>query len=105
MIWEWILEPFLDTEYTADIHQRSTLYLESYGLDPEYVHSIRNEVHEQMMSYNFDTMLWEWCSLGATDVLKAMQAKYNKEAFRKFYAKVMQLALLAPSTSENRGKE
>jgi len=94
MIWDWILEPFLDTEYTIETDQRLTRLLEKFGLTIDQVNSLRAEVETQMFKYNFDTMLWEWCGLGASDVLRAMRTKYNKEEFRDFYKRVMAIALL-----------
>lgn len=94
MIWEWILEPFLDTEFTAETDQRLTSHLENYGLTIDHVKSLRAEVETQMLKYNFDTMLWEWGGLGACDVLRAMRTKYNKKEFAEFYKRVMAIALL-----------
>jgi hypothetical protein len=82
-IWGWILEPSLDTEYTDETHQQFSLLLEDYGLTAEQVKTLRMEVKTQMFKYNFDTMLWEWCLLGANDVLKAMRTKYNKNEYQK----------------------
>ena len=56
----WILEPFLHTEFTDEINQRFSCYLENYGLTTEQVKILRAEVEIQMLKYNFDTMLWEW---------------------------------------------
>lgn len=93
-IWGWILEPFLDTEYTGDTHQRLNRQLATYGLSEEQVYTIRMEVKIQMLKYNFDTALWEWVSLGLKDVLCAMRAKYDATAFAAFYQKAMDIALL-----------
>ncbi|GGH61282.1 hypothetical protein HNQ91_001032 [Filimonas zeae] len=93
MIWEWILEPFLDTEYTEETDRRSMEVLSRYGFTPELVSALRAEVETQMLKYNFDTMLWEWCVLGASDVLRAMRTKYNKAEFSEFYKRVMSIAL------------
>jgi hypothetical protein len=92
-IWSWILEPFLDTEFTAETDQRLTTLLEDYGLTADKVKSLRAEVETQMLKYNFDTMLWEWCGLGVSDVLRAMRTKYNKEQYREFYKRAMEIAL------------
>ena len=100
IIWGWILEPFLDTEYTTETDQRLMQILESYGLTTEYVNSLRKEVEKQMLKYNFGTMLWEWVSFDASDVLRAMRTKYNKEAFRNFYKRVMAIALLTKTNAE-----
>ena len=94
MIWGWILEPFLDTEFTAETDQRLTNLLGSYGLTTDQVKSLRKEVESQMLKYNFDTMLWEWGGFDALDVLKAMRTKYNKTEFKDFYGRVMEIALL-----------
>lgn len=94
MVWEWILEPFLDTEFTAETDQKLTDILEKSGLTADRVKALRAEVEEQMLKYNFDTMLWEWCGFDASDVLRAMRTKYKKEAFKDFYQQVMDIALL-----------
>ena len=99
-IWGWILEPFLDTEFTKETDERLTRLLNEYGLTKETVDSIRKEVKTQMLKYNFDTMLWEWGGLGAEDVLKAMQTKYDKEDFKEFYDRVMKIALSTKQTKE-----
>ena len=93
-IWDWILEPFLDTEYSKENDQRIAVLLENYGLAREEVTSLREEVETQMLKYNFDTMLWEWVSLDASDVLRAMRTKYGVAEFRDFYRRVMNVALL-----------
>ena len=99
-IWGWILEPFLDTEFTQETDERLTRLLSEYGLTKEIVSSIRKEVKTQMLKYNFDTMLWEWGGLGAEDVLKAMLTKYDEDNFKEFYNKVMKLALSTKQTKE-----
>jgi hypothetical protein len=99
-IWGWILEPFLDIEFTKETDERLTRLLNEYGLTKETVDSIRKEVKTQMLKYNFDTMLWEWGGLGAEDVLKAMRTKYDEEDFKEFYNKVMKIALLTKQKKE-----
>lgn len=100
MIWGWILEPFLDTEFTTETDQRLTKLLENYGLTADQVKSLRAEVETQMLKYNFDTMLWEWGGFDALDVLKAMRTEYKKEEFDNFYRRVMEIALLTKKTNE-----
>ena len=39
IIWGWILEPFLDTEFTPETDERSTKILEDYGLTIEQIKS------------------------------------------------------------------
>lgn len=100
MIWTWILEPFLDTEYTTETDQRLTKLLENYGLTTEQVKALRIEVENQMIKYNFDTMLWEWGGFDASDVLRAMRTKYKKEEYEDFYWRVMEIALLTKRIDE-----
>lgn len=92
-IWSWILEPFLDTEYTPEADEKAMEFLGNYGLTAEQVKSLRTEVQTQMMKYNFDTMLWEWGSFDISDVLKAMRPAYSRELYRDFYSRVMEIAL------------
>jgi hypothetical protein len=99
-IWSWILEPFLDTEFTPETDERVAVNLENYGLSADQVKSLRAEVETQMLKYNFDTMLWEWDGFDAVDVLKAMRTKYSKDEFKDFYGRVMDIALLTKRTEE-----
>lgn len=94
-IWSWILEPFLDTEFTEEDSKRINVLLLQHGLPEEIVTSLRKRVSDQMMTYNFDTGLWEWVNLNAWDVLKAMKTKYNPEEYHAFYELVMKIALIA----------
>jgi len=100
MIWGWILEPFLDTEFKPETDQRLTKLLENYGLTSDQVKSLRSEVETQMLKYNLDTILWEWSGFDASDVLRAMRTKYKKDEFEEFYKRVMKIALLTQSTKE-----
>ena len=89
--WQWLLEPYLDTEYTKETDKRLNELLNKNGISNEEIKSIRNEVKDQMMKYNFDTMLWEWGGLGLEDVLAAMRAKYNKVKFEDFFKRAMEI--------------
>jgi hypothetical protein len=93
MNWDWLLEPYVDTEYTDEIDLRLTDLLSKNGIYKEEIDIIRDEVKEQMFKYNFDTMLWEWGGLGLSDVLAAMRVKYNKEQFANFYDRAMEIQL------------
>ena len=93
-LWSWLLEPFVDTEYTSEMHERLSRSLASYGLTEEKVLAIRDEVQIQMLKYNFDTMLWDWVHLGALDALSAMRTKYDAVQFADFYRRLMDIALL-----------
>lgn len=93
-VWGWLLEPFLDTEYTKETHQKLAVLLSAYDLNETFVRLTRKEVATQMFKYNFDTMLWEWCCLGADDVLRAMRVAYNADDFLDFYWRTMSICLL-----------
>jgi hypothetical protein len=91
--WDFILDPFLDTSFTQDDEARTTYRLVKNGITEEEIAEIRSEVKDQIMKYNFDTMLWEWVSLGLFDVLQAMRPKLNEKSFADFYWKAMEIAL------------
>jgi len=57
--WDWLLEPYVDTEYTDETDLRLTELLKKNGILKEEIDKIRSEVKEQMFKYNFDTLLWE----------------------------------------------
>ncbi len=99
-LWDWILEPFLDTEFTEEHKERLYILLEKYDLDRPNVDRLREIVKDQMMKYNFDTMLWEWGMFGALDVLQAMKPKLNPKDFNSFYKQVMEIALRPDSIDE-----
>lgn len=91
--WDWLLEPYVDTEYTEETHHNLKKLLEINGISNEEIIAIRDELKEQMFRYNFDTMLWDWCGLGLPDVLAAMKVKYTKEQFSDFYNRAMEIQL------------
>jgi hypothetical protein len=91
--WNWLLEPYADTEYTEETHLRLTALLEEHGISKNEIQVIRHEVEDQMLKYNYDTMLWDWVGLGLPDVLAAMRVKYSKEEFRDFYKRAMEIEL------------
>lgn len=89
--WDWILEPYLDTEFTEENEQYTLERLRENGIEKPETDRIRAEVGKQMYKYNFDTMLWDWCSLGLFDVLSAMKVKYTNEEFRDFYKRALEI--------------
>jgi hypothetical protein len=91
--WNWILEPYVDTEYMAEDDRRISELLNENGISKSEIDQIRDEVGKQMYKYNFGTMLWDWCSLGLQDVLSAMNAKYNENEFADFYKRAMEIEL------------
>ncbi|WP_281540847.1 hypothetical protein [Maribacter aestuarii] len=89
--WDWILEPYLDTEFTPENEKLVSERLLEVGIDALETEEIRLEVGRQMIKYNFETMLWDWCSLGLYDVLCAMRAKYSPKEFEKFYKRAIEI--------------
>ncbi len=89
--WQWITEPFLDTEFSEAEKQKSLQLLENNGISSFEVNKLRNQIAKQMYKYNFDTMLWEWGSLGLQDVLAAMRPGLSKPAFKDFYWEAMEV--------------
>lgn len=97
--WDWLLEPYLDTEFTKENEQRVLERLLENGFTATEIDAIRAEVKKQMYAYNFDTMLWDWCSLSLSDVLSAMRAKYNKVQFRDFYSRALEIEKRSPTNT------
>ena len=89
--WDWILEPYLDTEFTADNEKKIEKCLTEVGIDKIETEKLRKEVGKQMYKYNFDTMLLDWCSLGLCDALSAMRVKYDKPEFEDFYKRAIEI--------------
>ena len=91
--WDRILEPFLDTEFNEKEKEITINWLIKNGISKTETKILRSEVYTQMYKYNFDTMLWDWISLGLFDVLSAMRVKYNKNEFIEFYNRAMEIEL------------
>lgn len=91
--WNWLLEPYLDTENTLEEDIKTNQLLNKHGFSDSEIMKIRTEVEKQMYKYNFDTMLWDWFSLGLPDVLAAMRVKYNEKEFTDFYKRAMEIEL------------
>lgn len=91
--WDWITEPFLDTEFTPEQQAKTIELLVKNGFTETEILDLREEIREQMFKYNFDTMLWEWNCLGLSDVLSAMRVKYDRPAFEVFYWKAMEIEM------------
>lgn len=89
--WNWITEPYLDTEFDQAQKEKTIELLISNGISAAEIEELRTEIADQMYKYNFDTMLWEWGILGLYDVLIAMQPKYSKSEFEQFYWKAMEI--------------
>lgn len=95
-IWSFILEPFLDQEFTESENQNTFQYLLNFGISRAEVDAWRHLVGKQMMKYNFDTMLWDWTDLNIFDMLAAMLPKYDRTQFKMLYEVAMDISLLSP---------
>ncbi len=95
-VWGALLDPFLDTWEDQATIDRQFAWLAGLGLEREQVDRWRREVAVAMYAYNFGAMLWEWGSLGFSDVLVAQQAALSRAAFKEFYWRAMQVAALDP---------
>jgi hypothetical protein len=95
-IWNFILEPFLDQDFSEDEIHRTNQYLLNFGLTSVEVVAWRELVETQMMKYNFDTLLWDWTDLNIFDMLAAMRPRYTRTQFQLLYEVAMEIALLSP---------
>lgn len=99
-IWGHILEPFLDTEYSEDHLERDFQILEKHGISRSECESVRKEVNDRMIAYNFTSCLWEWVNLDLYDVLKASigvlsgeKYQLNDKDFEEFYYHAMNIGI------------
>ncbi|TCJ96875.1 hypothetical protein DFR71_2909 [Nocardia alba] len=70
-VWADLLEPFLDTWFDDEDQRATEARLLGVGLAAQEIVEIRGRVERAMMSYNFDSMLWEWVHLNLYDLLSA----------------------------------
>lgn len=99
-VWADVLEPYLDTEFTAAAQRRTLDSLNAHGFPEPEVAQIRRRVERRMMAYNFGVPLWEWVYLGLFDVLSAFQPRSplrewidpRVRRFRQFYRDAMRIA-------------
>nr|MDO8079203.1 hypothetical protein [Candidatus Freyarchaeota archaeon] len=98
-IWDSILEPFLDTEFSEEHKQITLQNLKKFGLDEALIQKWRKRVSGPMVAYNFGTGLWDWVHLGQWDLLQAhklfLGTRINEEEFTKLYWESMEIALRA----------
>ena len=99
--WSLILEPFLDTEFTAEQKEQTFSLLSDHGLSREQVLRIRRTVESAMLSYN--QPFGEWRHLGLFDMLNAMRStltitslahRISPKRYARFYWDAMQTAEL-----------
>ncbi|MFD3701591.1 hypothetical protein ACFWUP_00435 [Nocardia sp. NPDC058658] len=99
-IWGDLLEPFLDTSFDDEHQRRTETRLRRAGVSAEEIVEIRGRVERAMLSYNFDSMLWDWTYLGLYDLLSAANGVLARPAARaklgdpaQFYHWAMRIAV------------
>lgn len=92
--WEFLTEPFLDTEPTRGEIERTTQILIRNGFTQDEIANIRLEVEKQMKIYNFESMLMEAESLSIFDVLCAMTGAFKSpKQYEDFYWRAMEIEM------------
>ena len=98
-VWDLLLEPFLDTEFTLQQQEQTLQVLEQAGIPRHDAADLRRRVERAMLSYNL--FLWEWCHLGLFDLLTATRQGLNRlslthlvsrKRYHEFYWEAMRLA-------------
>jgi hypothetical protein len=80
-LWTWVLEPFLDTEFSAEDTERVVALLERGGLPRDELRRLRERVEGRMLELTAVT--WEWQHYGLADVLAAMATAPDFDVFRR----------------------
>lgn len=98
-MWDYLLEPFLDTEFDEDHKERTLRTLEECGVSRNESEEIRRFVADAMIAYNFTSMLWDWTHLGLSDVLDAFRGvlsgrrhRLAPREYEAFYWRAMEIA-------------
>lgn len=98
-VWDLLLDPFLDTQFTSEDEERGLRVLEENGVSRNESEEIRAFVADAMKAYNWISMLWEWVHLGLFDVLDAFRGvlsgpryKLAPREFEDFYWRAMEIA-------------
>lgn len=99
-LWSFILEEFLDTEFTEINRKNCYDRLLENGVSKIECDNIRKKIKKMMVSYNFDSGLWDWTYLGLNDLLSAANGvlvnkkfKLKKEEYKIFCKEAFELAL------------
>ncbi|MBK9974922.1 MAG: hypothetical protein IPP14_09130 [Planctomycetes bacterium] len=92
-VWYLLLEPFLDTEFSAEHQQKTLDRLEEAGLDRIAVDELRAEFGPWMYRYNITDMLWDWVHLGQCDLLCAI-GRYAPDQLDDWYWRSHRIANL-----------
>ncbi|MBI4850886.1 MAG: hypothetical protein HY819_03570 [Acidobacteria bacterium] len=107
-VWSYILDPFLDTEFSPEDQENTLRLLEENNISRLECQTIRDSISEAMYAYNFTSGLWEWVHLGLYDVLAANSGILSghrhtlpEEKFKDFYYRAMEIANRAKLITTN----
>jgi hypothetical protein len=101
-VWADLLEPFLDTEFTAADQAATLGRLSQIGLVADEVGAIRARVGRLMLAYN--GIHGDWYHLGLADLLEAASDAHSAELgdIQEFQAWAMRVAELSPGPAAAR---
>lgn len=91
--WGWLLNPFLDTEFSEAEHAQDLVTLAEMGIPPEETARWRKRVEPRMMALTAAT--WEWVDYGLFDLLWATRSFSLSDGWLRpqpFYDAVMEVA-------------
>ena len=97
-VWDALLQPFVDAEFTEGDDVRTAALLARFGIDVDETAGIRARFGPAMAAYNLGTGLWDWVHLGLMDLLEALSGELAGEhrlppdAFAETYRWAMALA-------------
>ncbi len=75
-VWGYLLEPFLDTEFSDADQLRTLEQLQELNFTESEIKQIRKRVGKRMFAFNFH--LWEWVHLGLMDLFSAYGLTSNR---------------------------
>jgi hypothetical protein len=95
-VWSDLLDIFLDIEKDKEHEKKVMKDLLDYGFTNQEIGELRSEIQDIMMSYNYDTLLWEWVNLGLQDLFDACTGKLgnlamSEQKFEEYYWKIMRI--------------
>ena len=70
--WALVCEEMVDTEYAAEHYERVMAELLRRNLGAAEIEEMRLFAWRTAGWLNFDKMVWDWCSLDETDILRAI---------------------------------
>ncbi len=74
-VWSLILDPFLDTEFSAESTENTIRLIESLGIVRKETLAFRKQLEKPMLLHTMLT--WEWQHYGFYDLLTVMKKHYQ----------------------------